>query len=55
MIQKDKLYAKEAHANLRPDVRAAIYAAVDRCVKEGKYKQKLFHINLIFLILFTLS
>uniref|UniRef100_A0A348G653 Pheromone-binding protein Gp-9 n=1 Tax=Odontomachus monticola TaxID=613454 RepID=A0A348G653_ODOMO len=33
-IQKDKLYAKEAHANLRPDVRAAIYTAVDRCVKK---------------------
>ncbi|XP_014467298.1 PREDICTED: pheromone-binding protein Gp-9-like [Dinoponera quadriceps] len=35
-IQKDKLYAKEAHANLNHDVRGAIHAAVNRCVEEVK-------------------
>ncbi|XP_011145646.1 pheromone-binding protein Gp-9-like [Harpegnathos saltator] len=35
-IQKDKLYGKEAHVNVPQDVQDAIYATVDRCVKEVK-------------------
>lgn len=41
VIQKDKLYGEEAHANLHHDVRAAIYTAVNECVAEGKYNKRI--------------
>ncbi|XP_032689812.1 pheromone-binding protein Gp-9-like [Odontomachus brunneus] len=55
VIQKEKLYAKEAHANLRPDVRAAIYRAVDRCVKEVETNPDLCDKSLELLVCFWKS